>query len=118
MTGHDKHAATPPAWMRRRGRWLELHAIALTPDHFLLENGVRAAFIVAMPLLLIIATGQSQFGWAIFAAFCLADTGGPERTRRALLSSFVALDGANRRQLELSETPPRHASSTSQGSQA
>jgi hypothetical protein len=49
--------------------------------------------LVAVPLLLIIATGKSQFGWAIFAAFwtCLADTGGPDRTRRALLCSFVVL---------------------------
>ncbi|MCK1351388.1 hypothetical protein IVB56_09745 [Bradyrhizobium sp. CW7] len=92
MTGHNKHITTP-AWVGRWARWLELHAIALTPEHFHLDDGGRAAFIVAVPLLLIIATGKSQFGWAIFAAFwtCLADTGGPEKTRRALLCSFVAL---------------------------
>ncbi|MGF0540163.1 FUSC family protein [Agrobacterium sp. ES01] len=95
MSGPDrnKHAGTPPERVRGLARWLELRAIALTPEHLHLEDGIRAAFIVAVPLLVVVATGQSHFGWAIFAAFwtCLADTGGPERRRRGLLMGFVAL---------------------------
>lgn len=80
-------------YLSRLSRWLELRAIGLTPEHLHIEDGVRAAVIVMAPLLLIIITGERSLGWAIFAAFwtCLADTGGPEKSRRALLAGFVLL---------------------------
>ncbi|CAO4168912.1 FUSC family protein [Methylorubrum aminovorans] len=79
--------------LRRFARWLELRAVGLIPEYFDPAEGARAAFIIAVPLVLIAATGERGFGWIIFAAFwtCLADTGGPERTRRALLAGFVLL---------------------------
>ncbi|WP_260929555.1 hypothetical protein [Novosphingobium sp. 9] len=74
---------------------MELHAIGLSPELANWEDGARAAFVVALPLALLLVTGRSELGWAIFAAFwtCLADSGGPLK-RRIGLSALFALPGA------------------------
>ncbi|WP_176218653.1 FUSC family protein [Rhizobium rhizosphaerae] len=79
------------AALRRAARWLELRSFGLTPEHFTLSEGLRAAFAVAVPLLLVLLTGQHQFGWSVYAAFwlCLCDIAGPDGLRRRLLLIFV-----------------------------
>ncbi|MGE8131466.1 FUSC family protein [Methylobacterium sp. NPDC080182] len=81
-----------PTQLRQVARWLELRAVGLMPEYFHPSDGARAAFITGVPLLLALMTGWKPLGWAIFAAFwtCLADTGGPEPTRRSFLVGFVA----------------------------
>jgi uncharacterized membrane protein YgaE (UPF0421/DUF939 family) len=76
--------------IRRMARWLELRSFGLTPEHFSMAEAKRAAVAVAVPLVLVIASGQYHMGWAIFAAFwtCLCDTPGPDRHRRVLLLLF------------------------------
>ncbi|OLP58014.1 hypothetical protein BJF93_13425 [Xaviernesmea oryzae] len=78
------------AWLRRVGRWLELRSFGLTPEHFALQEGARAALIVALPLALILILGEHRLSWAIFAAFwlCLSDIAGPSRLRHRLLLVF------------------------------
>ncbi|MBB4952215.1 hypothetical protein H4S14_000257 [Agrobacterium vitis] len=77
--------------LRRVARWLELRSFGLTPEHFTLAEARRAAVAVAVPLVLVIASGQHHMGWAIFAAFwtCLCDGPGPDRQRRFLLLLFA-----------------------------
>ncbi|MUZ74055.1 FUSC family protein [Agrobacterium vitis] len=88
----DKSRRPSGHWVRRIARWLELRAIGLTPEHLDIIDGLRSAFIVGVPVL-IVAAGQSQFGWSIFAAFwtCLADTGGEKRFQRRMLATFALL---------------------------
>ncbi|MFG1371299.1 FUSC family protein [Xanthobacter oligotrophicus] len=93
---HGQAAPAQPGWvavLRRAARWMELRSFGLTPEHFTLAEGLRAAFAVAVPLALVLASGRYQYGWAIFGAYwtCLCDTPGPHRLRRALLALFVIL---------------------------
>ncbi|MFG1181228.1 FUSC family protein [Xanthobacter versatilis] len=97
VAGRDVDAVpAPPGWvatLRRAARWMELRSFGLTPEHFTLAEGLRAALAVAVPLALVLASGRYQYGWAIFGAYwsCLCDTPGPHRLRRALLALFVIL---------------------------
>ena len=78
--------------IRRLGRRLELRSFSLLPEHLNHAEGYRAAVAVALPLLLAILTGRSEWGWAVYAAFwtCLCDVPGPDHLRRRLLAVFVA----------------------------
>ncbi len=60
-----------------------------------MSEAKRAAVAVALPLLLVITTGQHFLSWAIFAAFwtCLCDSPGPNTHRRFLLLLFVLCGG-------------------------
>lgn len=79
-------------WAARR---LELRAFGLVPEHFDPQEGYRAAAAVGLPLILALATGRHELGWAVFAAFwtCLCDAPGPDRLRRRLLGFFVVFGG-------------------------
>ena len=79
------------ASLRALARWLELRSFGLNPEQVNMADGIRAAVAVAVPLILVLASGQTQFGWAIFAAFwtCLANAAGPKKVRRRLLIAFV-----------------------------
>ncbi|MFB9910515.1 FUSC family protein [Rhizobium paknamense] len=80
-----------PRIARDLARWLELRAIAMTPELLNPMDGLRATVIVASLLFLVILTGERTFSWAIFAGFwaCLADTGGPPDRRRRHLLTFT-----------------------------
>ncbi|MCM2293126.1 FUSC family protein [Allorhizobium sp. BGMRC 0089] len=90
------------AAMRRYARRLELRSYGLNPEHFALQEGLRAALAVAVPLIIILSTGLYAWGWSIFAAFwtCLCDGAGPDRQRRwvpggfAVLGAIIAFLGA------------------------
>lgn len=85
------------AGLRRLARRMELRSFSLTPEHFTLAEGARAALAIAVPLLLVVGTGHRELGWSVFAAFwtCLCDAAAPNRLRRRLLASFVALGFVN-----------------------
>lgn len=80
-----------PRAIRLVGRRLELRSVNLLPEHWNHAEGLRAALAVGLPLILAIATGRSEWGWAVYAAFwtCLCDAPGPDRLRRRLLAIFV-----------------------------
>ncbi|MDZ7281458.1 FUSC family protein [Sphingomonas sanguinis] len=77
--------------IRRLGRRLELRSVSLIPEHLNRAEGYRGAVAVALPLILAIVTGRSEWGWAVYAAFwtCLCDVPGPDRLRRRLLGIFL-----------------------------
>lgn len=77
--------------IRMLGRRLELRSVSLVPEHLNRAEGYRGAVAVALPLMLALATGRSEWGWAVYAAFwtCLCDVPGPDRLRRRLLGIFV-----------------------------
>ncbi|WP_454280391.1 FUSC family protein [Sphingomonas sp. Marseille-Q8236] len=82
--------------MRSAARRLELRSIDLAPEYYDLSEGLRAALAVGLPLLVAVAIGRPEWGWAVFAAFwtCLCDIPGPDRLRRRLLGLFVICGGA------------------------
>lgn len=77
--------------IRLLGRRLELRSFSLVPEHLNRAEGYRGAVAVALPLVLAIAMGHSEWGWAVYAAFwtCLCDVPGPDWLRRRLLAIFV-----------------------------
>ncbi|TWD50802.1 putative membrane protein YccC [Agrobacterium vitis] len=100
-SGVGKHSSLPVT-LRRMARWLELRSFGLTPEHFTLAEARRAAVAVAVPLVLVVGSGQYHMGWAIFASFwtCLCDSPGSDKQRRfqlllfALCGTLIAFVGA------------------------
>ncbi|MEW6598944.1 MAG: FUSC family protein [Pseudomonadota bacterium] len=74
-------------------RWLRARAFAFAPEQLGLAEGLRAATVVALMVLITYATGDAMFTWAAFAAFwtCLSDPGGGDRVRLRAMASFVLL---------------------------
>ncbi len=77
-------------------RWLEVRSFGVTAEHLSLFDGLRAALVTAVPLTIMLATGDKRIGWAVFAAFwtCLVDGGGPPSSRAETLVGFAALGTA------------------------
>ena len=93
---YDRRTQRANARLRWAARRLELRSFALTPEHFDLAGGCRAAIATGVPLGLAVSTGTLGLAWAVFAAFwtCLCDTPGPDRLRRRLLAIFVVFGTA------------------------
>jgi uncharacterized membrane protein YccC len=78
-------------FVSRLVRWLETHSIPLTPEQIGFAEGLRAATAVAVMVAAAYVTESSVLAWAAFAAFwtCLADPGGPDRSRFYAMGSFA-----------------------------
>lgn len=72
MTRHTRMPAPlgsdPAASLRRAVRWLELRSFSLAPENFSQAEGLRAALAVCLPLLLVLASGRRDYGWAVCQA--------------------------------------------------
>lgn len=79
----------------RLSRWLETRSFGLTPEQIGVSEGMRAATAVVVVVGLAYVLHWPGLAWAAFGAFwcCLADPGGPDRTRLKAIGGF-ALGGA------------------------
>jgi hypothetical protein len=86
----------------RIARRLEAYSFATAPEQLAIEEGLRAAVVVASLVALAVWLDWPMLSWAAFGAFwtCLSDPGGPDRRRLACMGGFalagsvVALAGA------------------------
>lgn len=77
----------------RLARAFESRSFGLTPEQIGLSEGLRAATAVAVMVGLAYGLQLPWLAWGAFGAFwcCLADPGGPDRTRAKAIGGFAVL---------------------------
>lgn len=75
----------------RVARRLEAYSFAAAPEQLAIEEGLRAAVVVASLVALAVWLDRPMLSWAAFGAFwtCLADPGGSDRRRLACMGGFA-----------------------------
>jgi len=76
----------------RIARWVEAYAFTATPERIGVQEGLRAATAVSVIVAAAVWLHWPSLSWAAFGAFwtCLADPGGPYRSRLACMATFAA----------------------------